>query len=660
MDLSDVIKNRVFQRKHVTVTGRILLFLLLCCFLEPARLFSQNANIDSSSLITGIEVTGVKDQPFGVGQTLERFDSTTMVMAGADDLSALLSQGSVLYVRDYGAGNLATLSLRGTSSDQSGIFWEGFELNPPGSGMMDLSLVPVFLFDKAEIRYGGSSSLYGSGSMGGGVFLSSDPGALPGTRLSAGANIGSFGERIQHARLTLQQHNWCSSTAILHLQKDNDFPYSLGDETFKRQHASVMQTGVLQSLSRTWEKDRIDFHAWWQRSDREIPASVTSANQNADRFDQSIRFAARWKHQSGKGLLSAGIASFHDDLHYTEQLSDGWFLIDSKIRNHSTQGEISYDRKLAWYDLRLTAGLDLDWQAVNVGDYGGYNEQGQAAAYLSLKKSFDKERWIIMFNLRQVWLRDFRVPVTPYLGFRGKCGPYLEWNGGVSRIYRYPSLNDLFWIPGGNRDLNPEDGWNAETGGHLTLFHTDRHQLLVNTSLFYTRIRNMITWVPASSSYWVAENAREVVIRGIDAGMEYSGRWDHFRVDLKLQLTRSSSLNTHALYSNDESKGKQLIYTPAYKTHSIIRAGLKNLILEYQHIYNGKVFITRDNSQYVPAYIVGNALLRWDGFHKNKYGCSLQLKLENCWDASYQVVKYYPMPGRSVQLGVTLHFQSQH
>lgn len=32
----------------------------------------------------------------------------------------------------------------------------------------------------------------------------------------------------------------------------------------------------------------------------------------------------------------------------------------------------------------------------------------------------------------------------------------LDVKGSVAYNYHYPTLNDLYWVPGGNSDLNPE------------------------------------------------------------------------------------------------------------------------------------------------------------------------------------------------------------
>lgn len=59
------------------------------------------------------------------------------------DAGELLEQVAGVQVNDYGSGGMSSISLRGTSSQQTLVMVDGRPLNLASSGNIDLSLVPL-------------------------------------------------------------------------------------------------------------------------------------------------------------------------------------------------------------------------------------------------------------------------------------------------------------------------------------------------------------------------------------------------------------------------------------------------------------------------------------------------------------------------------------
>ena len=55
-------------------------------------------------------------------------------------LDELLEHNSPVYLKNYGQGQLATLSIRGNGASQTQLFWNGFKMNSPTLGQSDLRL----------------------------------------------------------------------------------------------------------------------------------------------------------------------------------------------------------------------------------------------------------------------------------------------------------------------------------------------------------------------------------------------------------------------------------------------------------------------------------------------------------------------------------------
>jgi len=70
-----------------------------------------------------------------------------------------------------GHGQLTTVFLRGAGSNQTAIYIDGIKVNSPGSGIFDLSNVPVENIESIQVIRGPQSSVGGSDAMGGSIHI---------------------------------------------------------------------------------------------------------------------------------------------------------------------------------------------------------------------------------------------------------------------------------------------------------------------------------------------------------------------------------------------------------------------------------------------------------------------------------------------------------
>ncbi|MFN8167076.1 MAG: TonB-dependent receptor [Bacteroidia bacterium] len=70
-------------------------------------------------------------------------------------------------------------------------------------------------------------------------------------------------------------------------------------------------------------------------------------------------------------------------------------------------------------------------------------------------------------------------------------------SGNFGNVFRLPTVNDLYWIPGGNPDLLPETGTTGEIGLHL--LNTQLSMQRSSVAYFDKHINNWIAWVPTGS-----------------------------------------------------------------------------------------------------------------------------------------------------------------
>ena len=101
--------------------------------------------------------------------------------------------------------------------------------------------------------------------------------------------------------------------------------------------------------------------------------------------------------------------------------------------------------------------------------------------------------------------------------------------------------------------------------------------------------------------------------------------------------------------ANDAAIGKQLIYVPANQGNCSINMNYRIFYSSWITTMTGKRYLTVDNSDYLPGYMLNNLIT---GLRLNLKGNTLDLnfQIDNLFNITYQTIAYYPLPGRSYSL----------
>ena len=163
--------------------------LRLLLFLCPTLLVAQS---DSVKTLPNFEVTSQQINHFSLGQMHMEFDSNTLHIFKNNNLADFLQANTPLSIKAYGTG-LATVSTRGTGSSHTAIVWNGFNIQNALNGLVDLPLNEAGAFEHIGVQFGGSSALYGSGAIGGAIYLDNDIREKRGFHGELGFLSGSYG-----------------------------------------------------------------------------------------------------------------------------------------------------------------------------------------------------------------------------------------------------------------------------------------------------------------------------------------------------------------------------------------------------------------------------------------------------------------------------------
>lgn len=621
-------------------------------------LFSQTS-VDTLLMLEGVEVSSDRIVENTTGQKVMPIDTILLKTHESSNLGEVLAKGSGIQIKSYNSGGLSSISFRGTSAQHTGIYWHGFNLNQMNTGMIDLSVIPVSGFQRLDVIPGGGASLFGSGNIGGGIHLISNP--VFGNESAAGINVGagSFDAYDASVYNLYSGEKWYSKTVLNYAQAQNDFKYTdFRGQTGKLENNAFSRYSVMQDIYRKFQRSVLGVSLWYTSMDREIPPSMIEVPKDIDQSDRSFRSMVSYRLQTGNPGIHLEIKSgyFDEKYRYDEKDAAGTPVIETQIKTRKSQTEASL--RMVREKHIIKTGL------IGIGEFGeseswnGEVSRLRGGAFLLYTLEIPSVRWKTSVNLRQEVAEGFTIPFTPSIGAEGAILRWLSGKVNFSRNFRIPTFNELFWVPGGNPDLKPEDSWNGESSLVVKPFINSKSlDLQATGTVFSSWVDNWILWVPVSSRT-EPRNIQKVWARGFESELMLHWKIDQIAAGFLGGYTYTRSTVEEKVLENDASYKKQLIYVPLHTFFANVNLQYKGFLWSYNHRFNGMVYTTSDNLESLPGFYLGEFILA-KSFTFGKSRLRLQASVNNVWDQEYQVVQYYPNPGRFFKISLNYEIKYQ-
>lgn len=619
------------------------MLLLLWAFSLVAQ---APVNQDTVNL-SEVEVYAPAIDRYAQGQKVITWDKKELTVFQGQSLADLLQERSPIFVRQYGAGMLASPSFRGTSAGHTAVFWNGLPINSPSLGQSDLSILPISAVDQVSIQFGSAGALFGNEAIGGSVHLESKSNFGDGLKIGLAQQVASFGLFNTHLSAGYSSKNFSSKTRVYREFSKNNFSYKdlgqYGTPEVREDHAQFEQMGVVQDLG--WnlnESNQLKGAFWWNKTNREIQPVMGSKTQD-EQEDQSIRAVMDYYHFGKNSIwnLKTGIVQdklvFNGSLNQTRQFftsadwdqtfSDKWNT-KTGIRYTLAKGELS----------TYTA----DDSRVEL--YQSTTFQPNSKLELSL-------------NLRQLFYSGTFAPFTPNLGMNWSLWrsekQILMLKSSIGKGFKVPTLNDRFWEPGGNPDLLPEESVNGEIG--LLWSKTGTINWSNELTYYKMKVDNWIIWLP-KGSFWTPTNIKKVNNQGIEYQGKISGNLSSWRWSMNASYTFSKAITDKGIDENDQSIGKQLPYTPEHQANAKLELKKSNFTGFISTYYVGERAVTADNPRMMSSYQLFNLGLGYDQLTVGELQVPISFQINNLFNTDYQVLYLRAMPGISYQLNLSILF----
>ena len=609
---------------------------------------SASAQQDSSVWLRAVDIQSRRFDFSDVSMSIQSLDTSTLSKLNATTLADRLNRESALFVKSYGSGSLSTVSIRGTGAAHSAVLWNGISLNSPMLGLYDFSLLPMFLLDDVKVQAGGNGPLVGSGGVGGAIFMDTHLDFRKRREVNLLSTYGSFGQMQNGIALEGSTGKLISKTKFYHQKAKNDFEFKNPEGLRKTQtHAEVNQVGITQDLSYGTSSNHVDVHGWFLKSEREIPALSLAQSSAQAQDDHSFRIAMNWSVLKQKWFWNVRGGFNQEEIRYVDPAAH--LNEFSRAINFQSEVELGFIitrqlkvmSQIAWYDGQAKA-----------PSYPKLVDQQQIS--LGAKLIWEGRKWYVNGAIRQGYFDGKAIPFLPALSMRYQFLSSLSARADISKVYRVPTLNDRFWVPGGNKSLKPESGFSSSCG--LTWNQNfDKVSFGISAGIFFAQLNEAIVWLPGANGIYSAQNIHALENKGFEGG-----------VILKYQITSwsfSGNVNTNIVSSvitaSDPSYmsaiGKQLIYTPELQYRSQWSVAYKKLELRYHHNYTGYRYTTVDHSHFLDPFEFAEIHLAWS-HHIKSSQFTLSAGIKNLYSENYQTIAWRPMPGRSFHTGLLFTF----
>ncbi|MDY7395135.1 TonB-dependent receptor [Aureibaculum sp. 2210JD6-5] len=602
----------------------IAYILFLCTFLG----YSQG----KGTVLDTVYLFAEKLEDKSVGQPIISI-SKAQLSNYRPQLTEVLQFETPIHFKENGFGMVSSASFRGTTAQQTAVVWNGININSPFLGQTDFNLINTQNISEVLVRPGGGSTQFGTGAIGGVVYLNNKLEVYQKNTHEISASYGSFNTKNLNTNHSISGKKTNLQIGVSYLDSDNDYKYLDTDNRnengqFYNINASI--NGIYKLNAATTFK----VYSNWFSGERHL--SILETTQTRNKYtDEHLRLLGEYKHKSGKNQSTVKVALLNEKYRFYPELDtregsnngNGWTYI------------ANYNYKVQFKKLLLNIGGEYNLATAKGTNYDNV-KRNSGSANLYLKHQLSK-KFTYQTTLRGELNEDYESPVLFSVGTNWQPIPEYALKIAISKNYRIPTFNDLYWPGAGNLDLKAESSLQYELSNELIF---DNLKFILTG--YYNDIDDLIRWLPYSGNLWRPMNTNSVKTYGIESNVNYGFAINNHQLKL-------NALYSYTISKNNET-GYQLTYVPYHKATFGVFYKIKNFSTRINTIYTGEVFTHTNNNPdtVLNDFILTNLSANYT-FGK-KHNWIVGGGINNLFNSDYKTVSYRPMPGINYHINLTL------
>ena len=665
---------------------RVWVWVLWVFCLLPSTIVAQE-NKDSINgeayLLDGVTVTA-RRMPAKITSTtsVQVFGKEDLKNLGLQNMGDAVKRFAGTNVRDYGGiGGLKTVSVRNLGAAHTAVSYDGVAISNTQAGQIDIGRFSLDNVSTLSLAIGHDDNLLQSARLfaSAGVLNieTEKPHFENGKRHHTQVQMrgGSFGyltPAIRHWQALGERTKLSVEGNYLHAE--GEYPFTLKNGTLvteqKRINSDVESYQGEVNLFHTFkDESELSAKAYYYNSKRGLPGAVILYNSESDErlWDENFFAQAKYKKAFSPQWTLQAQGKYNYSWNKYEDTGVEYTGGKQTDTNRQTEYYLSasalYKPTSAWsFSLSQDGFINrLHTNGANSPEPVRYTSlTALNARYQSgqLKASGSVVATYITEEVKAGNTPEDRRRLSPTLSLSWQPweGEQLFVRALYKNTFRVPTFSDLYYLRVGNTSLKPEKATEYTVGltwSGTPFSFTDFVSLTVDG--YYNEVNDKIIAFP-STYVWKMQNYGKVHITGIDATLATA-----------IPLGRSVNLNLSGNYSwqkaldvtNPEAKNykHQLPYTPEHNGNVSATLEMPWVNVGYTVTMVSQRYFLAQNieANRIDGYSEHTATL-WREFKLGKCGLRLQAEIINLTDAQYDVIKYYPMPGRSWRLTGTFHF----
>jgi outer membrane receptor protein involved in Fe transport len=224
----------------------------------------------------------------------------------------------------------------------------------------------------------------------------------------------------------------------------------------------------------------------------------------------------------------------------------------------------------------------------------------------------------------------------------------LEFRGFYKQSFRLPTFGDLYFSQVTPTNLKPEKATQYNAG---LLWSNSLNRLFpyfsIAADVYYNQIDNKIVATPRQNMFiWSVENYGKVEMKGVDVDLK-----------LKIQATDPIQCEIGVVYTYQEVLNRQIPYTPRHSASGYALVSTPWINVNYTAFYCGeRYYVAVNRPEYRMDAYSEHSISLSRTFHLKEMQLSLSAECLNLLDNQYEVVRSYPMQGRSFRVGIKFMF----
>lgn len=665
------------------VTSMEIVYVLLVCLLPavPACALAGQELNDTTMREVSVSAT-MPGRNTSSSMPVQQMKRGEMMELGMTDLADAIRRMAGANVKDYGGlGGMKTVSVRNMGAAHTAVALDGIPVSNSQAGQIDIGRFDIRHLESVSLAVGHQEDLLQSARLLASAAVlsleSRKPTFLKDRRwgLDAMCTAGQWGE--VSPSLEYRQRIGDGTTLSVgggFARSDGTYPYTLQMPNSKPMRLKRSNNGIWQYRTEAELRQAfrnggtLTVRAYNYTSDRELPGHVIFHNvkDSHESLRDDIRFVQalyrqdlshRWSIMA-QGKYNHGRSKYRDE---GVQYAAGYTQERYTQQEGSVCAAVSYRPHGGW-----ELALSQDGVLSTLRSEMKYcPNPDRLSSYTALSARYGNARFrataslvgtVINEHVQRDKAADDIRHLSPSVALR-----YTPWTGiplhlraMYKNTFRPPSFNDLYYRSSGSLDLEPEDAQELSAG--ITFFAGQAGPLrraAITADGYWNRVENKIVAIP-TTYVWKMRNYGLANMSGMDV-----------TASATLTLPASMYLDIQGAYSwmraidltdpGSKSYRNQLPYTPRHSGNAGLLLHTPWLNVGYTIVAAGKRYILAQNipSNEVEAYHDHTLTLSRE---LKMGGCSLSVMASatNLFDANYDVIRYYPMPGRAFH--ITLEF----